>query len=442
LPDPIGIAGVGDIHSREAFGDLQVGLAIYPGSVASVEAFGTAQVDQSITSTGIASVEAFGTAQVDQSVTSSGIASVEAFGTLIVSTGSVSVSPSGIASVEAFGTAQVGQGITPSGIASTEVFGTAQANLMVNPSSITSAEAFGSLSVGYDQIVSPSSITSDEEFGTASVSAIYCHESLHNAIRAHFDDNTSVVTIYDNMTTEPPDNALWVRFTVSTSFSEQTSFGSRIHLRKYGDATASIHAPAELGDGDVLAMVDTVRGLFRDATIGSAVFLQPNVERIGLEQRWWRVDVVCPFYYDDSKALPEFTQSPGSPDVEATHNTIRSHFKAEVADVLAVDVQYDNAELDPPDNSTWVRLSILDGDSVRTARNSYRTTGVIDAAVFTPLGAGDQAALSVADRIVNAFLPSTVSGVKFRIPSVSSIGRSGRWWQVTVSCPFQVNETS
>jgi hypothetical protein len=293
-------------------------------------------------------------------------------------------------------------------------------------------------------VISLDGIASTEAVGTLSASAIYCHEALHNSIRAHFDNNTSIaVVLYDNMTVEPPDSGLWVRFSVETSFSEQTHFGHEIRLRKYGDATASIYAPVGEGDGAALELADDIRLLFRDVAVNSVVFLQPRIERSGREQRWWKINVVCPFYYDDVKVYPDvYSPSVGSSGtIEAAHNTIRAQFKALVADVLNIAVQYDNAELEAPDNESWIRLSILDGESTRSSYNTHRTTGIVDAAVFTPLGEGDQEALSVADRIVNTFLPSTVNGVQFRVPSVSSIGRSGRFWQVTVTCPFILNET-
>ncbi len=246
------------------------------------------------------------------------------------------------------------------------------------------------------------------------------------------------------MTAEPPDSGIWVRFSVSTAFSEQTHCGHQIQIRTYGDATASIYCPIAEGDGAVMEVADDIRILFRDSVVSSVVFLQPSIERIGREQRWWRLDVVCPFYYDDTKEYPDdYSPSIGvSGTVESAHNVIRTQFKELVADVLGIQVQYDNVALEPPDNEAWVRLTILDGDSTRSSYGTYKTTGVVDISVFIPLGEGDQEAFSIADRIVNAFLPATVQGVQFRVPSASSIGRSGRFWQVSVTCPFQIIEAS
>ena len=424
------------------------GQVINHTGIASAEAFGTPALSTGVATvspSGIASAEAFGTSVFTLNILPSGIASAEAFGTSVFT---LNILPSGIASTEAFGTSVFTLNILPSGIASAEAFGTpaiASGAATVSPSGIASAEAFGELLVTYDQTVNASGIASAEAFGNPTFNAVYCHESLHNSIRAHFDSNTSIGTvIYDNMQEDVPDSGLWVRFSVGTSFSEQTHCGHEIHMRKYGDATASIFAPILEGDGAALELVDSIRALFRDVTVGSVVFLQPNVERIGRTERWWQIDVVCPFYYDDVKAYPDaYTPSVGAAGtVESAHNVIRAQFKEQVADVLSLSVQYDNAELDLPDNEPWLRLSILDGDSVRTSTNTYMTTGVVDVSVFVPIGGGDQQALSVADRIVNAFLPATVNGVQFRVPSVTSVGRSGRFWQVAISCPFKLNETS
>ena len=52
----------------------------------------------------------------------------------------------------------------------------------------------------------------------------------------------------------------------------------------------------------------------------------------------------------------------------ALHNAIRSRFGTEVEDAQSVPVAYDNAPFaDPDETATWVRASILDGESLQVS---------------------------------------------------------------------------
>lgn len=332
---------------------------------------------------------------------------------------------------------------TPPSVVVSTAPGAPQIDLLVESDSTVVSVAVGA--PGLPQTVSAASVEVPVPVSDPSLSTALALELAHNSIRTAFSDlmnggHGGVPILYDNEFEEPPTSGRWVRFRVSDSFGEQTRFGGKIHRRQYGDAIASIYTPAGEGNGDALEIVNDIKGIFKDTTVGSCTFLQPSLEKVGLEQRWWRIDLVCPFYFDVEEDLPTFSQSEGLPTMEEIQNVIRQHFKEEFADVQSISVQYDNAHFEPPDSEPWVRLSILGGSTLRTESGRYRTTGVIDASIFTPVGIGDQRALSLADLITNVFKPSTVHGVKFRLPSVSSVGTSGRYWQVTVSCPFLVNE--
>tara|TARA_R100000152_G_C6763633_1_gene188086 strand:+ start:152 stop:1120 length:969 start_codon:yes stop_codon:yes gene_type:complete len=306
---------------------------------------------------------------------------------------------------------------------------------------IASAEAFGTPSISGP--VSPTGIASAEAFGTLEFNAAFCWEDLYNQIRAHFDDNTTVTAAYDNVSFEPPDSGLWAKVSILTTTAEQTGYGTKIAYRKFGELTVDIHTEVGHGDGDALALADSVRALFRDVTVVKAKFEQPSISNEGRTQRWHVTRVSCPFYVDeeaDPTALGAATS--GALDGEYLHNKLRSRFKTQVADAESVQVQYDNSNLDHPDDDKWIMLTILDGTTERTASGLYRTVGVMDAAVFVPIGAGDQSALALADRITKAFMPSTHDGVKYKIPYVTPVGRTDKWWQVTVSCPYQVDETT
>ena len=125
------------------------------------------------------------------------------------------------------------------------------------------------------------------------------------------------------------------------------------------------------------------------------------------------------------------------------HDAIRARFKAEVADAASVSVAYPNAPFTrPTDQSAWVRLSILDGDSNQielehNAGSTYRRAGVVVAQIFTALEQSTGAAMDLADTVAAAFRRVHAASIIYRVPSVTTIGLSDGWWQVNVTCPWE-----
>ena len=129
----------------------------------------------------------------------------------------------------------------------------------------------------------------------------------------------------------------------------------------------------------------------------------------------------------------------------AIASAVRSKFKSDVADPKGLPTQYDNRMSNQPegDGKTWCRLTVLPGNSNQaTAVNStsggqmFRSSGVFVAQLFTSLDAGDEGILTLADDVAKAFRATTHQGVTFRTPSVSRVGRAGKWWQVNVTVPW------
>jgi hypothetical protein len=131
---------------------------------------------------------------------------------------------------------------------------------------------------------------------------------------------------------------------------------------------------------------------------------------------------------------------------ETVSNTIRSRFKTEVADVESISVQYDNSPKITLTEAIWARWKIRPGVSMQadfgSSTKRHRTFGLAIAQVFAPVNSGTKDLLSVIDTIVAAFKAVQDGTVVFRTPSVSNIGRTGKWWQMNVECPWQVDETS
>ena len=132
------------------------------------------------------------------------------------------------------------------------------------------------------------------------------------------------------------------------------------------------------------------------------------------------------------------------------HDVVRKRFNDEFGDEFRI--AHDNAPFTQPDDETWIRWSVLSGDSFAVSIGitpRHRHTGIAVAQVFAPAGKGTRDALILADRIKTKFRSTTdstsVSGnsVVFKTPSISQIGRSGnQWWQINVSCPYYADEFS
>ena len=121
--------------------------------------------------------------------------------------------------------------------------------------------------------------------------------------------------------------------------------------------------------------------------------------------------------------------------------TVSSRFKTQVADVLSLTTQYDNQNLDNPDNENWCRMTIIPGETQQVSigspsTNRERTVGVMIAQLFAPLGKGDGEILDIADTIRAAFKRVTDSGVTFKTPYLVRVGQKQDGWQINVVCPF------
>lgn len=129
----------------------------------------------------------------------------------------------------------------------------------------------------------------------------------------------------------------------------------------------------------------------------------------------------------------------------AIANAIRSRFKAQIADVLPLTTQYDNQNLDNPDNAIWCRLTINSGETLQKSigspsANRERTPGVMTAQLFGPVGNGDGELREKAENIRVAFRNVTDTGVSFGNPKIKEIKRVGNEWQINVNCPFYADD--
>lgn len=123
---------------------------------------------------------------------------------------------------------------------------------------------------------------------------------------------------------------------------------------------------------------------------------------------------------------------------------------AEVNQLLEVDnsitVRFENDFRVQPTSGTWCYSMIQYGPrervdiSARPAR--YRVRGNLIVSVLTQITDGMSSLLTIVDTISDHFNSVTISGITFRTPTVSQVGRSsdGLWWRVDISLPYIADE--
>lgn len=134
------------------------------------------------------------------------------------------------------------------------------------------------------------------------------------------------------------------------------------------------------------------------------------------------------------------------PDFDTAANTIRSTFATNLAGLSpAYTAFYDNQHGTPPNDETWMRLTVLDGTASMVgfgAGNRYRFPGVATVQIFVPVGQGDGLARQLAGIVSDWFRGKRLSNVRFFDPPyLRQVGPDGAWWQANLIVPFDYDDT-
>ena len=106
----------------------------------------------------------------------------------------------------------------------------------------------------------------------------------------------------------------------------------------------------------------------------------------------------------------------------STYNDIRAAIEGRIATELAATpaypVSYQNVPFTPPNNTPWLQVFLRLGDNTyATLREPTpgfnRQNGLVLVNVFTPIGNGVAANLTIAERVKDLFDRQTVSGIIF-----------------------------
>lgn len=102
----------------------------------------------------------------------------------------------------------------------------------------------------------------------------------------------------------PPDNGPWMRLVIQDSGASWASMGDPGNniARNVGQVTIQIFVPSGEGEGLALEIADLAMAVFRswsDATTGLRFEVPPYARQVGIDGKWYQVNVVAPFRFDD-----------------------------------------------------------------------------------------------------------------------------------------------
>ena len=130
--------------------------------------------------------------------------------------------------------------------------------------------------------------------------------AAHASIRLRFTSQWGVTTPVQepNVKFDAPETSPWVRLSIADADARWASMGAPGNNieRHLGQVTVSIFVPSGDGEGRALEYADQVKAIFRswrDASTGVRFRVPPYARLIGVDGKWYQVNVVAPFEFDD-----------------------------------------------------------------------------------------------------------------------------------------------
>jgi len=131
----------------------------------------------------------------------------------------------------------------------------------------------------------------------------------------------------------------------------------------------------------------------------------------------------------------------------ATYQAIMDRFVVQWATLQpAVRVAYPNMAFTPTPGTAWVRVTVVpDPHSQQAAIGGtrlWRNRGLVIVQVFTPQGAGDEAALALGDSVTTAMRGVTISGLRLKATGLLRVGNDQQWLQYNAETPYEYDDVT
>jgi len=131
-------------------------------------------------------------------------------------------------------------------------------------------------------------------------------DARHAAIRTRFKDFWAgqPPTQFPNQKFTPPDNLPWMRLVIQDAGVNWASMGDPGNnvARNVGQVTVQIFTPSGDGEGLALEIANQALAVFRswsDTATGLRFEVPPYARQVGVEGKWYQINVVAPFKFDD-----------------------------------------------------------------------------------------------------------------------------------------------
>jgi|TARA_R110000803_G_scaffold115665_1_gene184180 hypothetical protein len=100
-------------------------------------------------------------------------------------------------------------------------------------------------------------------------------------------------------------------------------------------------------------------------------------------------------------------------------------------------IAWGNVDIETPNNTSWVRFNILNGQTEYRAINyAKRYNGIINIQIFVPLKTGTNTQRGYADTISAIFESQSFNDVVCDVASVTTVGTDDKWHQMNVDVPY------
>lgn len=286
-------------------------------------------------------------------------------------------------------------------------------------------------------------------FGTSTLAgqnrAVGFISRMHRSLMSRFASLSlpaEFTVVFDNVMSAPATDA-WVNPYLVLERARIVQFGRQRIIRHTGALECGVYVRRGTARKDAWDVVEMIIEHFHDLTwnaYGDEIRFRHAEARQGGDEamdQWWHITVRCGFEVDDV-----FPPKGNSATTTAnTYQTALERFTERFVDTVDVQAGHGNFLADPPDTGPFAVLTIETEDQTRSEMTQYRTDGMAFAMLLVPLHTGVMDAYAYADQFYESFKTLRYKGVSFRAPSVSRVGPSGSWWQLTASCPFTSSST-
>ena len=125
-------------------------------------------------------------------------------------------------------------------------------------------------------------------------------ESEVRSIETWFSTRYSETGVqYANVRFDPAELSEWARLTISPGGANIASMGSDPNLYRHtGVVSVQIFVTPNSGATRALQVADTIADIFRSAKIDNIQMHAPDVERVGVVDGWYQINVECNYYRD------------------------------------------------------------------------------------------------------------------------------------------------